>query len=44
MNPIKEDMNMILLELMDKTIDINKINIATELTIEKIEKRKRKQI
>ena len=33
-NPIKEDMNVILLELMDETIDVNKINVATELAIE----------
>ena len=31
---------MILLELMGKTIDVNKINIVTELAIEENRKRK----
>ena len=35
-------MNMILLELMDKTIDVNKINIATELVIEENRKKEEK--
>ena len=35
-------MNMILLKLMDKTIDVNKISVATELAIEENRKRKRK--
>ena len=33
-------MNVILLELMGKTVDVNKINIATELAIEENRKRK----
>ena len=35
-------MNMILLELMNETIDVNKINVATELAIEENRKREEK--
>ena len=41
-NPIKGEINTILLELMDKTIDVNKINIATELAIEENRKKEEK--
>ena len=41
-NPIKEEVNTILLDLMDKTIDVNKINIATELAIEENRKKEEK--
>ena len=43
-NPINKDVNAIFMELLDEEMEINKINIATELAIEdnKKEKRNRK--
>ena len=41
-NPIKEDMNVILLELIEETIGVNKINIATKLAIEENKKKEKK--
>ena len=37
-NPINKNINAIFMELLDKEIRINKINIATELAIENLEK------
>ena len=41
-NPINEDMNAIFIELFDEEMEINKINIATELAIEDNKKKDRK--
>ena len=41
-NPINEDMNAIFMELLDEEMEINKINIATELAIEDNKKKTEK--
>ena len=41
-NPINEDMNAIFMELLDEELEINKINIATELAIEDNKKKTEK--
>ena len=41
-NPINEDMNAIFIELLDEEMEINKINIATELAIEDNKKKTEK--
>ena len=38
-NPINKNMNVIFMELLDKEIGINKINVATELAIEENKKK-----
>ena len=42
-NPINRDMNTIFIELFDEEIEIDKINIATELAIEDNKKKKQKK-
>ena len=41
-NPIEEDKNMILIELLEETAWINKTNIATELAIKENDKKEEK--
>ena len=41
-NPINKNMNVIFMELLDKEIGINKINIATKLAIEENKKKTEK--
>ena len=41
-NPIEEDKNMILIELLEETTWINKMNVATELAIKENDKKEEK--
>ena len=38
-NPINKNMNAIFMELLDKEMEINKINIATDLAIKENKKK-----
>ena len=41
-NPIKEDKNVILIELLEETTWINKTNVATKLAIKENDKKEEK--